>query len=286
MKKRVSFIRIIILLIIALSAFAYYLEWEHGLWSDIFRKRQPLPKLSQEEIDTLWAMIKGEDPWGKRAEVWKRRAYGRINSYTYSGYENVLPLTKEVLENADKDLRIGALKALARRGTKDTIPLICWSLTEDPNEDVRWQAVKSLWFYEIDETAAQALVKALDDEDELIAERALDDLGRKKAKEAVPLLIEILQQRRHKEYAPFIALILGEIGDKRALPVLEDILRDEDYIKLQERESVIWAIKKIKGEIEISLYDSKIVIKRGFKFDGQKYIKEYDAIVPVPPPKK
>jgi HEAT repeat protein len=231
-------------------------------------------------------MIKGEDPWDKRTEVWKRRAYERISSYTYSGYENVLPLTREVLENADKDLRIRALKALDRRATKDSIPLICLSLTEDPDEDVRWEALKSLWFYEIDETAAKALVKAIGDEDEFIAQEALDTLGRKKVKEAVPLLIEILRERRHKEYAPFIALVLGEIGDEKALPVLQDILKDEDYIKLQERESVIWAIKKIKGEIKTSLYDSKIVIKRGFKFDGQKYAREYEEILVVPPPKK
>ncbi len=257
MKKRVSLIRIIILLLIALSAFAFYLEWENGFSYLIFgrHKRQPLPTLSQEEIDRLWAMIKGEDPWGKRAEVWKRRAYERISSYTHSGYENVLSLTREVLENADKDLRIRALKALARRGTKDTIPLICWSLIEDPDEVVRWNALKSLWLYEIDETAAQALVKAIGDEDELIAEFALDTLGRKKAKEAVPLLVGILQERRHKKYAAFIALVLGEIGDKRALPVLEDILEDEDYIKPDKRKDVIWAIKKIKGEIKTSLYE-------------------------------
>ncbi len=255
MKKRVSFIRIIILLLIGLSAFAFYLEWEHGLWSDIFRRRQR-PPLSQEEIDTLWAKIRGEDPWGKRADWWKKKAYVEIGALTYGGYEEILPLTMEVLKNADdKDMRINTLKALAYMQRESAIPLICWSLIEDPDEVVRWNALKSLWFYEIDETAAQAMVKAIGDEDELIAEFALDTLGRKKAKEAAPLLVEILQERRHKKYAAFIALVLGEIGDKRALPVLEDILKDEDYIKPDKRKDVIWAIKKIKGEIKTSLYE-------------------------------
>jgi len=108
--------------------------------------------------------------------------------------------------------------------------------------------------YEVVETSAETLLKAVSREDEESAWFALDTLGRKKVKEAAPALVKMLEERRNKSSASYIALVLSEIGDERALPVLEDILKDEHYIKPDERKYVIWTIKRIKGEIKTSLY--------------------------------
>lgn len=78
----------------------------------------------------------------------------------------------------------------------------------------------------------QVLLSAAEDPDPLVVQRAAEALGRLKEKKAVPYLMELLARGGDMGQSAYEAL--GEIGDTRALAVLERGLGAEDaFIKAQ-----------------------------------------------------
>jgi len=183
------------------------------------------------------------------------------------------PATRLLIEAAqskDSLQRWGAVAALGETGDPKAVPILLKAL-RDEDENVRAVAAASLGKLRY-ARAARQLVQALADKSERVqahAEWALENigeraipaimdgakrtatklrafrlLGRLKAREAVPLLIEGLKDRK-PEIRSMAAWALGEIGDRRAVSALERAL--EDKAPEVRREAVV-ALSKLGAE--------------------------------------
>ncbi len=183
------------------------------------------------------------------------------------------PATRLLIEAAqskDSLQRWGAVAALGETGDPKAVPILLKAL-RDEDENVRAVAAASLGKLRY-ARAARQLVQALADKSERVqahAEWALENigeraipaimdgakrtatklrafrlLGRLKAREAVPLLIEGLKDRK-PEIRSMAAWALGEIGDRRAVSALERAL--EDKAPEVRREAVV-ALGKLGAE--------------------------------------
>ena len=116
-------------------------------------------------------------------------------------------------------LRNAALSALERQGPYAVPHLV--SLSRGENAEVAMFAVQILSRIK-DPGSAQALLPLLEHSDSNIAQAAIEALGALKAREAVPMLIRLLDADLWLQFAAVAAL--GEIGDSRAVqPLLEAI---------------------------------------------------------------
>jgi HEAT repeat protein len=119
-------------------------------------------------------------------------------------------------------LRNAALSALERQGPYAVPHLV--SLSRGENAEVAMFAVQILSRIK-DPGSAQALLPLLEHSDSNIAQAAIEALGALKAREAVPMLIRLLDADLWLQFAAVAAL--GEIGDPRAVqPLLQAIPND------------------------------------------------------------
>jgi len=119
-------------------------------------------------------------------------------------------------------LRNAALSALERQGPYAVPHLV--SLSRGENAEVAMFAVQILSRIK-DPGSAQALLPLLEHSDSNIAQAAIEALGALKAREAVPMLIRLLDADLWLQFAAVAAL--GEIGDPRAVQPLLDAIPNE-----------------------------------------------------------
>lgn len=92
-----------------------------------------------------------------------------------------------------------------------------------------------------DKKAIPAVMKMLDDPEDLTRRVAMTALGHLKAVEAVGRLMEIAgNDKLEKQYRTIAILALGDIGDKRALPLLEKLMAGKSDIQLDRRTRIPW----------------------------------------------
>ncbi len=215
---------------------------------------------NEQGINFLIDQLKSSDEKVRAAAVEALRTIGK-------------PATRLLIEAAqskDSLQRWGAVAALGETGDPKAVPILLKAL-RDEDENVRAVAAASLGKLRY-ARAARQLVQALADKSERVqahAEWALENigeraipaivdgakrtatklrafrlLGRLKAREAVPLLIEGLKDRK-PEIRSMAAWALGEIGDRRAVSALERAL--EDKAPEVRREAVV-ALGKLGAE--------------------------------------
>ncbi len=215
---------------------------------------------NEQGINFLIDQLKSSDEKVRAAAVEALRTIGK-------------PATRLLIEAAqskDSLQRWGAVAALGETGDPKAVPILLKAL-RDEDENVRAVAAASLGKLRY-ARAARQLVQALADKSERVqahAEWALENigeraipaivdgakrtatklrtfrlLGRLKAREAVPLLIEGLKDRK-PEIRSMAAWALGEIGDRRAIAALERTL--EDKAPEVRREAVV-ALGKLGAE--------------------------------------
>ncbi len=155
-------------------------------------------------------------------------------------------------QSKDPMQRWGAVAALGETGEPKAVPILLRAL-RDEDENVRAVAAASLGKLRYEKAAPQ-LVKALTDKSERVqahAEWALENIGEKaipailegakgtatrlrafrllgrlKARESVPILMDGLKDRK-PENRMMAAWALGEIGDQRAISSLKEALNDK-----------------------------------------------------------
>lgn len=180
------------------------------------------------------------------------------------------PATRLLIEAAKSKnplQRWGAVAALGETGDPKAVPILLRAL-RDEDENVRAVAAASLGKLRYSRAAPQ-LVRALADKSERVqahAEWALENigdeaipavmegakrtatrfrafrlLGRLKAQQAVPLLIEGLKDRE-PEIRAIAAWALGEIGNRSAIPALQGLLADKN---LEVRREAVMALGKL-----------------------------------------
>ncbi|HZU69698.1 MAG TPA: HEAT repeat domain-containing protein [Ktedonobacteraceae bacterium] len=122
-------------------------------------------------------------------------------------------------------MREAAIHILGIFGSPEATPIVIEAL-HDPVPAVRLQAAKALGRIG-DASAVQPLLDALQGADEQLGSQIFSSLV-KLGRVAVPALIE-----RSKSSSPWVRWqcirTLGEIGDRRAVPVLVDAMRDPDH---------------------------------------------------------
>ncbi|MCS7185906.1 MAG: HEAT repeat domain-containing protein [Armatimonadota bacterium] len=215
---------------------------------------------NEQGIEFLIEQLKSSDEKVRASAVEALRTIGK-------------PATRLLIEAAkskDSLQRWGAVAALGETGDPKAVPILLRAL-RDEDENVRAVAAASLGKLRY-ARAARQLVRALADKSERVqahAEWALENigeraipaimdgakrsatrlrafrlLGRLKAQQAVPLLIEGLEDRK-PEVRVVAAWALGEIGDQRAISALQRALEDKE--PKVRREAVV-ALGKLGAE--------------------------------------
>jgi HEAT repeat protein len=139
-----------------------------------------------------------------------------------------LPLLEEFLQDPNEDVRWWAARSLAEIRVPYVTPLLLLAL-HDPEPAVGQCAALALR-YQADPEAIPTLIQALTLPDRLMARLAADALIAT-GEESVPALIEVIQNNSQPARLE-AARALGEIGDPRAIPALFNAL-DEDSAILE-----------------------------------------------------
>ena len=137
-----------------------------------------------------------------------------------------LPLIDEFLQDPNEDVRWWAVRPLAEIRDPSVTPLLLHAL-HDPEPAVG-QCVALALRYQADPDAITTLIQALSLPDRLMARLAADALIAT-GEESVPALIEVMQNNSQPARLE-AARALGEIGDPRAIPVLFKALDDDSAI--------------------------------------------------------
>jgi HEAT repeat protein len=143
-------------------------------------------------------------------------------------------------------VRAAAARALGKIGGEEALSALLSAL-DDESEIPRWSAAEALGRIG-GEQAITGLAKALQDHDITVRWRAVQALGKIGGDRPVTLLLNLLEDKR--ETSPFvlseIAKVLGELGDRRAMPVLADVLGDDRGLG----ESGEWFRKRARAALE------------------------------------
>jgi HEAT repeat protein len=155
--------------------------------------------------------------------------------------EDAIPALLDLTHSSDADHRWWSLRVLAQSPHAHAEWLV--PFLDDPSREVRQCAALGLAI-KPGESAVEALVRALSDEDSMVSSLAVNALV-KIGGAAVPSLIEVVKRRpdsssvahRAEGTAPQSARIhalraLAEIRDHRAIPVMMKVM-EEDSVLLQ-----------------------------------------------------
>ena len=146
--------------------------------------------------------------------------------------EEALPALLELTRSSDADHRWWSLRVLAQSPHAQTDSLV--PFLNDPAREVRQCAALGLAI-KPGESAVEALVRALSDEDSMVSSLAVNALV-KIGIPAVPLLIEVVKHRGASSLSQSARIqalrALAEIRDHRAIPVMMKVM-EEDSALLQ-----------------------------------------------------
>jgi HEAT repeat protein len=126
-------------------------------------------------------------------------------------------------------------------------------LTRDDNPRVRSHAFYVLWSVPGDDVT-QRLIEGVADPDPRAVQDAIDSLGKRKARAALPLLCELVGRPRKDEVTHFAMEALARMGDLRAAPVLIAQLRappeafERPGSAPEFRTAVARALKQLTGQ--------------------------------------
>jgi HEAT repeat protein len=137
-----------------------------------------------------------------------------------------LPLIEEFLQDPNEDVRWWAARSLAEIHDSSVTPLLLLAL-HDPVPAVGQCAALALR-YQADPEAIPTLIQRLSLPDRLMARLAADALIAI-GDESVPALLEVMENKSQPARLE-AARALGEIGDPRAIPALFKALDDDSAI--------------------------------------------------------
>ncbi len=182
--------------------------------------------------------------------------------------EELLPHYTRMLSLPDDQLWTEAAQALEVYGPKAKAALP--QLREGLKSEKRCIYAASTLAAIGDRAAIPALMDCMKKFGEYSAARAL---GRLKAADAVPLLIEALESRKYSLSAA-AAWALGEIGDKKAVPALrKGIFDDRSDIRDQVFECAV-ALKKLTGELPENAGDRMLdILTTGYFKNTGGYVR-------------
>ena len=156
------------------------------------------------------------------------RAEDAVNALVELG-QDVIPALMDLTHSPDADTRWWAVRTLAQSPLARTAWLVPFLLT-DPAPEVRQCAALGLAI-KSEASAIDPLVQALNDDDHLTGNLAMNALV-KIGKQAVPALIERVNNKSSQSARILALRALAEIRDHRAIPVMMQVM-EEDSVLLQ-----------------------------------------------------
>ena len=133
----------------------------------------------------------------------------------------------ECLKSNNALLQMRAIDFAAEERESAAVPGLI-DLLDSPIEEVRLKSVFALGRIGSQE-AVPALIERLDDEKLEIRREAVTSLGKLKNPEAIHPLVLLLDS---EELELSVIWAIGNIGDRRAIPILNDLLASEDtYVR-------------------------------------------------------
>jgi HEAT repeat protein len=147
----------------------------------------------------------------------------------------------ERLDQGSVEERVSAAWALAQTGRTDALPELTRAATDDPNSDVRINAIASIDLLG-GETATPALLDFLEDEDEQVLAAALRGLADSPDPELVPKVGPLLVDGGDVTRALAVD-VLGSCGNPEAIPFLAQVADDADF---DVRTRVAFAMGKLR----------------------------------------
>jgi HEAT repeat protein len=130
------------------------------------------------------------------------------------------------LVSPDWETRRDAVSALAVRGDRTYLPLIAEAL-KDEDSQVRWAGAHALGDFAYDPASVDALIEALADPEALVADEAVNSLGRI-GHASVPALLTTLRSRDPNVRAAAIEALV-KAGDPSALKSLKKLTKDKAF---------------------------------------------------------
>ena len=192
-----------------------------------------------EDIKSIPSLVARLSAPDSEVRLFAATELGRIGEAT----PEVVAALAKALDDADDKVRVQAAISLGWMPAKDAVPALIVKARQNGDWPLKRRALQALGQIG-DDRAIPVLMDALDSIDRYTVENAMLSLGYLKAKEAVPKLIEIAsddskpvrvakRERKRVEKTYWNTRVmnrrgcavaaLGYIGDKSALPVLEDI---------------------------------------------------------------
>lgn len=178
-------------------------------------------------VEELLLLVSDEDQGCKPEAIDRMMSMGLAANYGF--------LEKAVRNDADADLRNGAMEVFVRFGNESVPRLL--SLLQDENEEIRNFSAVMLGDI-ASRDAVDGLIKALRDQDANVRHAAAEALGKIGDRAALLPLMALLKEDFWQQYPAIVAL--GEMCDSRAVHGLLQLLGDEML-----REPVIEALGKI-----------------------------------------
>jgi HEAT repeat protein len=139
---------------------------------------------NKQVFEELVALLDNPDPSLREAAADALGALGDIRAFEY---------LVALLTDKDYGLRMNAVYALCELGDNRAIQPLTQILKQDENVEVRRYAAR--WLYMLkDEKSFQALIKALEDQDEDVRYFSIESLGKLGDRRALPYLTELREK--------------------------------------------------------------------------------------------
>lgn len=179
------------------------------------------------------------------------------------GLRDLAPEIVKKLDDKEDEVRQAAASALVELGAKDQLPEILKRLESDRPPEVRNLTLK-LVAHLGDASAGPAVVKLLDESDHVLKAGAIVALGRIRAVEAAPKLVEILSKDavHRDESTAALATLLAE----PVIPALAALLRHETP---ELRKAAYEVLRRYRGD----------ALARAFKTASDDLAREIGIVV-------
>lgn len=184
-----------------------------------------------------------------------------VEMLTKRTYKWLEPTWENLLKDRNEIIRYKAAFALAKLKNTSAIPVLLEAC--DYKEDARvrkkairgfWEAKEIIWIppeireaiwipyptiepvpgqRDVDAAIADKLVKALEDDNRDVRRAAIFAVRALQIREATPALTALLDTESLKQIRGEVALAIGNLGDKSAIPILKEALESESEIRVE-----------------------------------------------------
>jgi HEAT repeat protein len=159
------------------------------------------------------------------------------------------------LSHPDENTRRESVHALKEICNRRSIEPLLMLLKEEPTAEVKSEIAYALGSFTKYDFEIENLIDALEDEHPLVRQNAAFALGKTRRRKAVKYLIALLKKDENIKVQEMVIWALGEIKDKRAVPVLLKALSDE---RISIRKNAAYALGLFKEKSAINLLKNQL----------------------------